>query len=205
MSTITTPAPLPILTVIPCLPPAPDGRVRFSREAYHRMFEIGVLDRQKRIELIDGEIVMMSPMGPPNGELISRLSEFFVKRLPDEYQCRVQLPIIVDDHSEPEPDLAIVRRKDSGYRNEHPNPAEVFLLVEVASTSLSLDLGAKQRLYANSQIAEYWVVDVASHLLVVHRLPGVNGYRDVKQFGSESTVAPLASPECQLDLSALFG
>jgi Uma2 family endonuclease len=190
---------------IPELPLGPDHRVRFSRQAYHRMFETGVLSNEKRYELIDGEVVMMSPLGPSNSALISRLTEFFVKHLPDQFECRIQLPLVVSDHSEPEPDLAIVRRSASNYREMHPTPEDVLLLVEVASSSLSFDLGAKQRLYAASQIQEYWVVDVDDQSLIVHRQADAGSYADTKRLGADASDSPLAVPECQLDLGWLFG
>jgi Uma2 family endonuclease len=190
---------------IPQLPLGPENRVRFSREAYHRMFETGMLSNEKRYELIDGEVVMMSPLGPPNSSMTSRLAEFFVRSLPATLQCRVQQPIVVDDHSEPEPDLAIVLRRDDGYRYHHPKPVDTALLVEVSTTSLGLDLGKKQRLYAELGIAEYWVVDVDRQLLIVHQEPSGRNYRVVKEIGAASTLAPLAASDCRLDLGWLFG
>jgi len=204
MATVTNTTSLPTFTDIPLLPPASDGRVRFSREAYHRMFETGVLDNQKRYELIDGEIVMTPPIGPGQGDLISQLMDFFVRRLPDEYQCRIQLPIVVNGHSELEPDLAIVRRRESRYQSEHPSPTDVVLLIEVSQSSLPRDRGQKMQLYARSAISEYWVVDVEHRIVIVHRQPEPLGYSDVKQFKARATIAPLAAPDCQLDLDWLF-
>jgi Uma2 family endonuclease len=201
MATITSSS----WTEIPQLPPGPQGRVRFSREAYHRMFETGMLDPEKRYELIDGVIVMTPPIGPGQGNLISRLTDFFVKRLPEEFQCRIQLPIIVGDHSEPEPDLAIVRRKAKEYKNEHPKPTDVLLLIEVSKTSLRFDLGEKQQLYANTGIAEYWVVDEMRSTVIVHRDPIAGSYLSVENFTAPSIIAPVVVPECQLDLGWLFG
>lgn len=189
---------------IPQLPLGPDNRVRFSREAYHRMFETGMLSNEKRFELIDGEVVMMSPLGPPNSSITSRLAEFFVRSLPESLQCRVQQPIVVDDHSEPEPDLAIVLRRDDGYRHHHPKPADIAFLIEVSTTSLSLDVGKKKRLYAESGIVEYWVVDVDRQLMIVHQEPSGRDYRVTEEFGAASTLAPLAAKECQLDLGWVF-
>jgi Uma2 family endonuclease len=190
---------------IPQLPLGPENRVRFSREAYHRMFETGMLSNEKRYELIDGEVVMMSPLGPSNSSIISRLAEFLVKQLPEKLQCRVQLPIVVDDHSEPEPDLAVVNRREDDYRHYHPKPSDVVMIVEVSTTSLNFDLKTKQQLYAKSKIAEYWVVDVERGMLVVHRQPGVDGYTQRQEFDANSIVAPLAAPNCQLDLRKLLG
>jgi Uma2 family endonuclease len=191
-------------TELPQLPLGPEGRVRFSREAYHRMFESGLLDHEKRYELIDGVVIMMSPISPGQGGLMGRLNEFFVKRLPDHLQCRVQLPIVVSDYSEPEPDLAIVRRQPMDYRGEHPTPAEVVLLIEVSKTSLSFDLGAKLQLYAGAGITEYWVVDEGRSTLVVLRDRVADSYRSAQSFMAPAKVAPLAAPACQLDLGWLF-
>jgi Uma2 family endonuclease len=189
---------------VPQLAPAADGRVRFSREAYHRMFDTGVLDPEKRYELIDGQIIVTPPIGPGSSDFISRLNDFFVRHLPDEFQCRIQLPIVVDDHSEPEPDLAIVRRLEAGYVEEYPAPPDVVLLIEVSHSSLSRDSGQKMELYARSGIPEYWIVDVEHRQLIVHRQPGPRGYEDVQRIKSRVNVAPLAAPSCQLDLGWLF-
>jgi Uma2 family endonuclease len=186
------------------LPPAPDGRVRFSRDVYHRIFETGLLDGQQRFELLDGEIVMMSPIGPTNAGLLSRLQSFFARRLPDSMTCRVQLPIVADEHSEPEPDLAIVNSREDDYTTRHPVPIDVLLLVEVATTSIQIDLGVKVSLYARAGVTEYWVVDVERRLVIVHREPEFSGYHSVQQFGTDSTIAPLAAPNCQLELAWLF-
>ena len=204
MATVLSSPNSPALAEVPLLSPAADGRVRFSREAYYRMFEIGVLDRTKRYELIDGEIVMMSPSSPDHGAFIRRLIRFFVRALPDTFACSPQLPVIIGDHSEPEPDLAVIRQPDDDYRGEHPSPSDVVLLVDVSKTSLSFDLGKKLALYAKSNIAPYWVVDVVGRRVLVHRDPSEAGYRTVEIFGPQGSIAPLTIPECQLDLAWLF-
>jgi Uma2 family endonuclease len=186
------------------LPPNADGRVRFSRAAYHRMVEAGILHSDSRVELIDGEILMMSPIGPPQGGGISRLNNFFMRRLPESLDCRIQLPIVAGDHSEPEPDVAIVRRRDDDYQHEHPSPADVVLLVEVAQSSLDFDLGSKLRLYASSGICEYWVVDVEHRIVLVHRDPTGDQYRNAGRVSVGDSIAPLNAPDCQLDVAWLF-
>jgi Uma2 family endonuclease len=186
------------------LPPTREGRLRFNREAYHRLFEIGVLPSDCRIELIDGEIYMMSPIGPPQGSLITRLNEFFFRNLPESFSCRNQLPVVAGDHSEPEPDIAIIRRQDDDYQCTHPAPADVALLVEVAESSLKFDLRAKLRLYAMCGIPEYWVVDVQHKAILVHRGPVGIQYRSVESVSAGSKIAPLSAPDCQLDVAWLF-
>lgn len=190
--------------VLPLLPPASDFHARFSREAYHRMIDAGVIDPDSRVELIDGEIFMMLRLGPPQGSLITRLMNFFIRSLPEQLDCRIQLPIVVSDHSEPQPDLAVVRRKENDYRDEHPFPSDVALLIEVSHSSLKFDLGRKLELYATSGIAEYWVIDVDQKAVLVHRNPIGNRYARVESFSGGSIIAPLGAPECRLDLTWLF-
>jgi Uma2 family endonuclease len=186
------------------LPPMPDGRVRFSRTAYHRMAEAGILRPDSRVELIDGEIIMMSPIGPPQGSLVTRLMNFFVRRLPDTLDCRVQLPIGIFDRSEPEPDIAIVRQRDDDYSQAHPTPDDTVLVVEVSQASLAFDLGTKLRLYAEAGIPEYWVLDIRRRSILVHRDPMGHEYRNVTTVGVEGSVTPLAVPDCVLDVGWLY-
>ena len=203
-SVSSTSVSIPALPEIPHLPPAPDGRVRFSREAYHRMFEIGVLDRDERFELLDGDVVMMSPIGPDQGAIIRRLMDFFAGALPSSIACSIQLPIVVNDYSEPEPDVVLMRRREDDYRGGHPRPSDVLLVIEVAQSSLPRDRGEKMRIYAQSTIPEYWIVDVEHRVVIVHRDPGPLGYADVQQFKAGAIIAPQAAPECRLELGWLF-
>ncbi|MCI0492608.1 MAG: Uma2 family endonuclease [Planctomycetes bacterium] len=186
------------------LSPTPDGRVRFSREAYHRLADVGVFNSDSRVELVDGEIFMMSPIGPPQGGLTSRLMSFFVKQLPESLDCRIQLPIVAGEHSEPEPDVAIVLHREDDYQHEHPSPNDVVLIIEVAQSSLDYDLGQKLRLYSESGISEYWVVDVDHRVVLVHREPAGFQYRSVERVVGGGTIAPLAAPDCRLDVGWLF-
>ncbi len=186
------------------LPPTADGRVLFSRAAYHRMAEAGILDPKARFELIEGEIYMMSPIGPTQSAIVRRLTQFFSKRLPDNIDCSIQLPIVAAEHSEPEPDVALLRHRDDDYQSEHPSPSDVVLIIEVAQSSLGLDLGAKVRLYAASAIQEYWVVDIQRQAIIVHRDPFGGNYRVANRIGSGGTVAPIAVPGCELDVAWLF-
>jgi Uma2 family endonuclease len=186
------------------LPPTADGRLRFKRGLFHQLFDIGVLPRDGRFELIDGEIYMMSPIGPSQGGLISRLMELFVKQLPESLNCRIQLPVVAGDHSEPEPDIAIVQRSADDYQREHPTPGATALIVEVALSSLNFDLGVKLRLYALSGIPEYWVVDVARKLVLVHRDPEGTEYRNVQRCAAGDVIAPAAAQDCKLDVAWLF-
>jgi Uma2 family endonuclease len=186
------------------LPPAVEGGVRYTRLGFWRLIESGVFGSEPRIELVDGEILMMSPIGPWHGALVRRLDRFLQKNLPDSIECSVQLPIVVEDHSEPEPDIALIRHRDDDYKREHPSPRDVVLLIEVAQSSLAIDLGKKLRVYAAGGVPEYWVIDVANKMLIVHRDPAGATYRHVTTFVAGSSLAPMAVPDCKLDLAWLF-
>lgn len=203
MATVTLPE-MPELAR-PLLQPSDDGRARFSREAYQRMFHAGIFVNAPKVELLDGEIVMMSPIGPQHVTVISILNEFFAKNLPASMHCRIQAPVVLSNHSEPEPDLAIVRGRSDHYRIEHPSPADMFLLIEVAESSRGRDLNWKRRIYAASGIAEYWVVDVDKQVIVVHRdaARGID-YRNVESLDVSNKVYPLVTPNCVLDIGWLF-
>jgi Uma2 family endonuclease len=188
----------------PVLPPSADGRLRFSREAYHRLVDVGILNSDSRVELIDGEIYMMSPIGPLHSTLVRRLTYFFIKELPESIECSAQLPFYSGEHSEPEPDVTLVRRRDDGYQHEHPSPGDVLLVIEVAQSSLEFDLGRKLQLYASSGIPEYWVIDVNRRQVFVHRDPAGNQYRNVTQCHVGDRIAPLAAANCELDIAWLF-
>lgn len=188
----------------PLLPPSPEGIARFSREAYERMFEAGVFGVGVRVELLNGEIAMMSPIGPEHVALISILTEFFAKRLPETMQCRIQAPVALSNDSEPEPDLVIVHRRSDNYRRAHPSSEDILLVIEVAQSSRQRDLDWKRRLYASCSISEYWVVDVDTQLVVVHSEPGGGDYQHIETMNVGRTVAPLCAVDCQLPIALLF-
>ncbi|MFN8526203.1 MAG: Uma2 family endonuclease [Chloroflexota bacterium] len=181
---------------------------RFSVDEYYRMAEVGILGDDDRVELIEGEIVEMAPVGPAHAGDVDGLTELFVTRLRGRAIVRVQGPIRLDQHSEPQPDLAILRRpaeQPSGFRASHPSPSDVLLLIEVSDTSLVFDLGTKASLYARSGVVELWVVNLKEESLVVHRKPTDHGYSDVTVLRSGDRVAPIALPDLTIDVAELLG
>lgn len=121
---------------------------------------------------------------------------------------RCQHPVLLpDQESVPEPDVALIRRRSGGYRKQHPDPADVFLLIEVANTSLALDRGRKLALYAQGEIAEYWVVNVGDRLVEVYRDPdpAAGAYRQTETVRPGGTVAPAAFPDAAFPMVELFG
>src|ERR1043165_1951409 len=149
---------------------------RFRVEEYHRMAETGILPPDARIELLDGKIIDMSPIGPFHGGVTKRLNRFFSRTANGRWIVAVQDPVRLDDYSEPEPDLMLLKPSLGDYTDHHPTAADVFLLIEVAVSSLDYDGGDKLRAYARSGISEVWIVDLVERSVEVFRDPHLSGY-----------------------------
>jgi len=178
-------------------------RYRFTRAEYHRMGEEGILPPDCRVELLDGEIVEMSPIGPMHSFLVEAIRHVLESGLADSAIVRTQQPIILDDASELEPDIAVVEKTEDRYRYAHPLANQTLLLIEVADKTLKFDLGEKLRAYARASISEYWVIDVAGQSLIVHSDPRGEAYGSVTTHAADAVVAPKAFPSLQVDLAAL--
>ena len=139
---------------------------RFTRDEYYRMGEAGLL-RNERVELLDGEIVAMSPHNPPHAGITSRLAATLIRLLSDRFSVRVQFPIILNDWSEPEPDITVCQLDPDGYVREHPHADQVLLVIEVADSSLFYDRNRKVRAYAGSNIPEYWIINLVDFRIEV--------------------------------------
>jgi len=150
--------------------PAP-SRHLISVDAFHRMGEAGVLGPADRVELIDGEIIDMSPIGVMHAAIVARLASHFSQRLGPTAVVWCQNPLRLDEVSEPQPDITILRPRADFYTTAHPGPADVLLVIEVADTSLAYDLGTKVPLYARHGIPEVWVIDAATRRTRVFRQP----------------------------------
>ncbi len=181
---------------------------RFTVAEYYKMAEAGILRPGDRVELLDGEIIQMSPIGPVHAGNVDQIARLFITRLGERAWVRVQNPIRLNNRSEPEPDLAVLRPRPSAgrsYLEVHPVAADVLLVVEVADTSLSYDLGRKARAYARSQIPELWVLDRTGDRLLVHREPGPRGYAAVQILGRGESISPLAFPDLAFTVDELLG
>lgn len=172
---------------------------------YLTMIGQGAFDsiREKRIELIHGQIREAVPTSPLESEIISRISEWGVRATTIRSKVRVHDPIAIPkDDSAPQPD--IVWAKPKNYSDHFPQPDEVFLVIEVADSSLRYDCGEKSDLYAAGGIKDYWVVDVQAKLVHIFRQPQKNGFmqRTTAKLGEQ--IRPLAFPDVVLDLAELF-
>ncbi|MBD0269993.1 MAG: Uma2 family endonuclease [Cyanobacteria bacterium Co-bin8] len=175
----------------------------WSLDDYHRMIEAGILaDRQ--VELLNGEIVEMPPEGPPHAYFSGGLADFLRDALRERAQIREAKPItLLLSQSEPEPDIAVVRRLETVYRERHPYPEDIFWAIEFSNSSLNKDLEDKRRVYAAAGIPEYWVVNLKKNLLVVFREP-VEGDYGSKQTFSQGEIRPLAFPEVVIPMSRIL-
>lgn len=162
---------------------------KWTREEYHRLGECGFFDG-RRVELIEGEIVVMSPMNDPHAIAIVLGRDALAAAFGAGFTVRPQLPLRLP-RSEPNPDLAVVTGTP---RDGRCLPADTVLVVEVSDTTVRTDLGRKAELYARNGIPEYWVVDLNRFRLVVHRAPGPGGYADVAEHAAGAAVEPLARP-----------
>ena len=171
---------------------------KLSMNEYLGMVETGIFSRfgkKKRVELIRGEIREMSPIGNAHEEALTCLTEWSFSRVGADVKIRVQCSIRLLPRLQtvPEPDLVWVVRRS--YRCEKPGPDDIFLLVEVADTSLAEDTGEKAELYAAAGIRDYWVVNIPEKVVEVRRDPGPDGYRSLAKFSGNAEVRPLAFPE----------
>jgi Uma2 family endonuclease len=180
------------------------ARRRFTRKEYYRMAEVGILGARERVELIQGEIVQMSPIGPRHAAFVDNLNRLLARRLPDDAIVRVQGPVALADDTEPQPDLSVLRVRDIPYKDRDAWAEDSLLVIEVAETSLAYDRTTKRRLYAEAGIPEYWIVDCAAETIEVHRGPGPEGYRDVRLVGGAETLAPQAFPDVALSTTEIF-
>ena len=151
-------------------------RHRFTVEEYARMGVAGIFFEDDRVELIDGDVYEMTPIGPTHAGIVDELNELLVSRLAGKAKVRIQNPIRLGRHTEPQPDLVVARPRSSHYTDRHPEGDEVLLVIEVADSSLRYDREAKLPLYAKTGIPEAWLVDVTARTITVHTKPGADGY-----------------------------
>jgi Uma2 family endonuclease len=170
----------------------------------YRMLDAGILHEDDRVELIDGELLDMAPIGADHATTVDRLTEALVLACTGRAIVRVQNPVRLDDLNEPQPDFAILRLRPGGYRKGHPGPADVLLLVEVADSSLRFDRRVKLPLYARFGVPEVWIADLQHRVLETHRTPVDGAYADTAQHKPGERVSPALLPEAVLILAGIF-
>lgn len=177
------------------------GAFRFTVEQYYRLAEIGVLRREERVELIEGVIYSMSPIGSRHSGSLESFVDLLKAALQGRAQVRTQNPIQLPDGSEPEPDVAVVRPRRDYYRGNHPTPADVLLVVEFMDSSTAYDRGVKLTAYALAGIPEVWLADLRRRRFEVHRKPADGLYTESFVRSKGQTVSPEAFPDVVLNVA----
>jgi Uma2 family endonuclease len=177
----------------------------FDVDEYHRMAEVGILTDEDRVELIDGEIVEMSPIGAPHTRSVMFLNDAFVRRLEGRALVCPQGSVRLHRRTEPQPDIALLRPPLARYGRAIPAPADVFLIVEVADTSQYRDRVVKLPRYAAAGIPEYWIVDLKGEILDVYREPAAGRYGASRQLRRGDSIAPAAFPDVTLTVDDILG
>ncbi len=175
---------------------------KWTIDEYHRMIAAGILCDRK-VELLKGEIVEMSPEGKPHAYCSDEAGEYLTKLLGERAKVRHAKPITLPNNSEPEPDLAIVQRLGREYREHHPYSENIFWLVEYANSSLEKDLESKSKIYAEANINEYWLVNLKKMHLVVFRDP-LDGNYATKFTLNTGIIKPLAFPNLAVSVEQII-
>jgi Uma2 family endonuclease len=163
-------------------------------QEYHQMAEAGIFHPEERVELIAGQIIRMSAKGTAHTAAFRRTAKILRNLLANQAEVYTQDPIQLDDFSEPEPDIAVVRIDPLDYADHHPTPSEVYLIIEVADSSFKYERQTKGKAYAKSGIADYWVLDVNERKLHVFREPTPEGYQSEVILSEEASLSPLQFP-----------
>lgn len=180
-------------------------RKRFTVQQYHQMSEASILAADDHVELIEGEIIEMAPIGSRHAACVDRLNRLLNRRLGEQALIRVQNPLYLGERSEPQPDIAIVQIRADYYETGHPQPQDVLLLVEVADTTLEFDRSIKTSLYANVGIPEVWIVDLSSLAIEIYREPSADGYKSVRRVQRNQTISAQAFPGIDFGLVEILG
>ena len=179
-------------------------RHQFTVKQFHQMAESGILSENDRLELIRGEMIDMSPIGRRHAGCVNRLVNLLIQLLGKQIVLAPQNPVELDETSEPQPDIALLKPRPDFYKNSHPQPEDIFLLIEVADTPVKYDREVKIPLYAEANIPEVWLVDVNQEVVEVYRNPLQGVYQDVQTLVKNQILSILAFPDMHINVSEMF-
>lgn len=184
--------------------PALQTRRKITASEFHRMGEAGILGEDDRVELIEGDLIEMAPIGFKHAGIVARLTKLLIVKVPNNTVVWTQNPVRLDDFTEPQPDICLLRLRSGDYLDAFPGSGDLLLAIEAADSSLDYDRTAKLRLYAQNGIPEAWIVNLNEKRLECHAFPENGGYRQSEHFGTGQSVAPAAFPQATIDLADLF-
>lgn len=178
-------------------------RKKFTVGQYHQMIESGILTDRDRVELLNGEIIEMSPVGRRHAACVDRLTELLILQLASRAIVRAQNPIRLSNDSEPQPDIAILRRRDDFYATGHPQPADIFLVIEVADTTIEFDRGIKIPNYAQENISEAWLIDLNAAVEIFQE-PTAQGYLKYQRLQAGQRLTISNFPDVQISVDQIL-
>lgn len=180
------------------------ARHKYSVDDYYRLGELGILPPDARTELIYGEIFDMSPPGSRHASVVDQLIQSLIRGVGDGALVRAQNPLRLDEFSEPQPDLALLRPRDDRYRHAHPTAADVLLVVEVGDSSAAYDRRVKAALYASAGVPELWLIDLTAQRALILRVPNGDSYRTTLPISADEALQCAAFPDLRIELATLL-
>ena len=180
-------------------------RYSFTVDEFAKMGEAGIFTAEDRVELIDGEIRKMTPIGPMHATIVNRLTATLVKLLESSAVLQVQNPVRLDLHNEPQPDFSVIKARGEYYETALPGPGDTLLAIEVADSSLAYDLHEKAPRYARSMIPELWIVDLGAKVVRVFTQPGPSGYANEREMGRGTTIESAGVDGLRVEVDEIFG
>ena len=197
--------PAPISAAAPAPALTSDRKTRkFTVAEYYRMAEVGILGPEERLELIEGDIIVMPPIGPGHADNVNELNEVLAGYAPGRFRIGIQNPIHLDNGSEPQPDVVLLRRRPEGYGAAHPTPADVLLIIEVADSTLNYDREVKAHIYGRNNVPETWVRNLPDDCIERFSEPGPNGYGQHTVHRRGKTITPVSLPNLRLAVADLL-
>ncbi len=177
---------------------------KFTVYDFHRMGEAGIFSEDDRVELLEGEIIEMTPIGSRHAACVSRLNRILTSQLGPTAIVSVQNPIRLNDRSEPQPDIALLKPRPDFYAEAHPKPDHTLLVIEVADTSVDFDQGTKLPLYAKAGIPEVWIVALTQRSVEIYRQPDAQGYNSISRLNDLEQAIPEAFPNLRIPVREIL-
>jgi Uma2 family endonuclease len=178
---------------------------RFTVDEYHRMGDAGIFHEDDRVELIDGQVVQMSPIGVTHAAGVNSLTQRFAPEAGRTVVLSVQNPVILGEYHEPQPDVVLLKPRADNYRTRHPGAEDILLLIEVADTTLRQDRLVKLPIYARAGVFEVWIVNLPDAVIEVYREPRDGRYQIERVFRRGEAIAPLSLPDVNVRVEEVLG
>jgi Uma2 family endonuclease len=182
-----------------------NGKYLLNINQYHQMIEHGIFTENDKIELIKGELISMSPVGIKHAFVVRRLTALLSQKFGDRSIIDIQNPILLDDNSEPEPDVVVLKPRDDFYQFQLPRPDDLLLIIEVSDSTLKYDRTVKIPLYSEAKIREIWIIDINSECVEIYRYANTEGYDQMQRYRLGETLSILAFPDIYLTVNEIFG